>query len=206
MKKYYLLALMILSTSLLAANVTVFGGLNLSGKMSIEEDGIETSKSADEVGYTYGLEINKKVKNLENGKIEIGLGAKYETSFMVDEFNNNTLATTMPIYLDAKLSQRISKTSNLFIKGSIGYTMPFEGDIIDKLNEELKLENKEVDLQGALYTGVGLGLEAGNLLVGLDYSISKVTAETKYINSYSLGFEDYKYSKLALTIGSKFGK
>ena len=75
MKKYYLLALMILSTSLLAANVTVFGGLNLSGKMSIEEDGIETSKSADEVGYTYGLEINKKVKNLENGKIEIGLGA-----------------------------------------------------------------------------------------------------------------------------------
>ncbi len=28
MKKYYLLALLVLSTSLLAANVTVFGGLN----------------------------------------------------------------------------------------------------------------------------------------------------------------------------------
>ena len=84
MKKYYLLALLVLSTSLLAANVTVFGGLNLSGKMSIEEDGIETSKSADEVGYTYGLEINKKVKNLENG--EIDLSFEHETTPLEKEF------------------------------------------------------------------------------------------------------------------------
>ena len=112
----------------------------------------------------------------------------------------------MPIYLDAKLSQKISKNSNLFIKGSIGYTMPFEGDIIDKLNEELKAENKEVELGGGLYTGIGVGLEVNNLVLGLDYSISKVTAETKYISSYTLGFEDYKYSKLTLTIGAKFGK
>ena len=43
------------------------------------------------------------------------------------------------------------------------------------------------------------------LVLGLDYSISRVSVETKYINSYTLGFEDYEYSKLALTVGAKFG-
>ena len=138
MKKYFLAALVILSASTFAANLTVFGGLNLNGKLSVEDDGIETRESADEAGYTYGIEINKKIKNLENGKIEIGLGTKYETSFMIDEFQDKTLATTMPIYLSGKLSQKISKGTNIFIKGSVGYTLPFEGDIMDSLNNSLK--------------------------------------------------------------------
>ena len=55
MKKYFLAALVILSASTFAANVTVFGGLNLNGKLSVEDDGIETRESADEAGYTYGF-------------------------------------------------------------------------------------------------------------------------------------------------------
>ena len=205
MKKYFLAALVILSASTFAANVTVFGGLNLNGKLLVEDDGIETRESADEAGYTYGIEINKKIKNLENGKIEVGLGTKYETSFMIDEFQDKTLATTMPIYLSGKLSQKVSKSTNVFIKGSVGYTLPFEGDIMDSLNNSLKSQNQELELGGGLYTGIGIGVEMNKLVLGLDYSISRVSVETKYINSYTLGFEDYEYSKLALTVGAKFG-
>lgn len=205
MNKYFYVALIMLSTSTFAANTTVFGGLNLNGKLSVKEDGIETRKSADEPGYTYGIEINRKVKNLESGKIELGFGTKYETSFMVDEFEDKTLVTTMPIYLSGKLSQKLSKNSNLFMKGSLGYTLPFEGDIVNDLNKNLKIQNQELELIGGIYTGVGIGVEINKLVFSLDYSISKVTVETKYINSYTLEFEDYKYSKLALTVGSKFG-
>lgn len=76
---------------------------------------------------------------------------------------------------------------------------------MDSLNNSLKSQNQELELGGGLYTGIGIGVEMNKLVLGLDYSISRVSVETKYINSYTLGFEDYEYSKLALTVGAKFG-
>lgn len=46
MKKYLLAALVLLSASTFAANVTVFGGVNMNGETTVKADGEEGSIDA----------------------------------------------------------------------------------------------------------------------------------------------------------------
>ena len=102
MKKYLLAALVVLSASTFAANVTVFGGVNLNGDMKFED-----SKKDAELGYTAGVEAHKSVAKFANGNLEVGLGTKYDSTITTkDDEGKYEYASSMPVYGSLKYSHK----------------------------------------------------------------------------------------------------
>ncbi len=125
---------------------------------------------------------------------------------MFDDADGDTLATTMPVYGSAKVSFNATKKTSIYLQGTLGYAFAFAGDIVKDYDEDLN-ENYggSCEIEGGLYTGVGMGLETGNYNVGLNYNITNAT-ETDKAPGYETEKYDFKYSKLSLTAGYKFGK
>ena len=211
MKKYLLAALVVLSVSSFGAvvdNVTVFGGVNMDGKLGIDwADGTNEKYNADEIGYTVGVEAHKQVAKFSAGKLELGVGAKYDSSFINDElYEDGDIATTMPVYGSAKLSFKATKTTNIYLQGMLGYAFAADGDAVKDINDYYDYYyGGSAEMEGGMYTGIGLGVESGNYTVGLLYDITKTTLVVEVPGAED-SESDYDYSKVALTVGYKFGK
>lgn len=224
MKKYLLAALLVLSASTFAANVTVFGGLNANGEIKFED-----SKEDAELGYTAGVEAHKSVAKFVNGNLEVGLGTKYDSTITNKEDGEEyEYASSMPVYGSLKYTYKVNKKVNLYLQGKVGYAFMFDGKTIEDINESVIFtddttyyyeEGFKAELNGGLYTGVGIGAEIGNVSLGLSYDVTKATykysayeiyddyLDNSYDDSYNDSQEaDVEYSKLALTVGYKFGK
>lgn len=187
------------ATGSLIDNVTVYGGVNLNGEFKEGGDKINANKN----GYTVGVEAHKQVGKFTYGKLELGLGTKYETSFKADATGDDTFATTLPLYGSAKLTVPVIGGANVYVQGSVGYVVPFAGDIVRNNNNDLSKVGGSSKLEGGLYTGVGAGVELGDLNVGVNYNISRVK-EVNTLLGYNAGNHDYDYSKVSLTVGYKF--
>lgn len=218
MKKYLLAALVVISASTFAANVTVFGGINTNG--SLQFDGY--SKMDTKLGYTAGVEAHKSVAKLGNGILEAGVGTKYDSTIINDETKTAyEYASTMPVYGSLKYNYKANKNLNVYIQGKVGYTFAFDGKVMDDLNALIKrvadANNTTIDakyeMKGKMYSGVAIGAEMGNYSLALSYDITK--ADMEITGSEAKLWADYygdtvnssaEYSKVALTVGYKFGK
>ncbi len=197
MKKYLLAALVVLSASTFAANVTVFGGVNMNGETTVKADGGEESIDAEEMGYVIGVEAHNEVAKFKNGKFELGLGTKYDSEFIVDSGSENvSYVSTLPIYASAKASFKAAAGVNVYVQGLLGYVIPFEAD-----------GTKGDDLEGGAYYGLGFGAEYGNYTAGLTYDISNYK-DTYIIDEDTMEklTDKNEYSKISLIAGYKFGK
>ena len=201
MKKYLLAALVVLSASTFAANVTVFGGVNASGKIETKSSEGTEKLDAKEMGYFIGVEAHQSVAKLGNGNLEVGLGTKYDSTVVVDiddeSAGNEELVSFMPVYGSLKYTHKINNKISVYAQGKAGYAFAFDGKVVDEIND-IGIEAKT---EGGLYTGLGLGAEIGNYNLGVFYDVEKSTLKIQ-------DREDVKntYSKVALTVGYKFGK
>lgn len=212
MKKYLLAALVVLSASTFAANVTVFGGLNLNGDVKILD-----SKEDTELGSTIGVEAHKSVAKLGNGNLEVGLGTKYDSTITNEEDGEEyKYASSMPIYGSVKYNYKVNKNVSLYIQGKAGYAFMFEDETVDNTNDKLASFDLDAkfEMEGKMYTGIEVGAEMGNYTVGLSYDITEADMEIKgsdaEIAAAAVGSginvkTDVEYKKLALTVGYKFG-
>ncbi len=211
MKKYLFLILVILSVPTFA-EVTVFGGVNLNGKAKIKVSSSEektteiASKNSEEIGYTIGIETHKQVAKISDIDFKLGLGVKYETSIIFKEFNGDVYASTLPFYGSAKLSFPSTNEVNIYIQGTLGFVILFEGKVLKDQWEELqnntKSETKSIEFGGELYKGIGVGMETERYNLGLTYNITnygcKRTWDSKFLE------EKLEYSKVTLAVGYKF--
>ena len=218
MKKYLLAALVVLSASTFAANVTVFGGVNVNGGIQFAD----YSEMDTKMGYTVGVEAHKSVAKFTNGNFEVGLGTKYDSTIINDETSEAyEYASSMPVYGSLKYSYKVNKKVNVYVQGKAGYVFMFDGKVIDEANDGIKevetLIGYDIDaeygIKGKVYTGVAVGAEMGNYTLGLSYDITK--ADLEITGSEAADWADFagenvkteaEYSKLALTVGYKFGK
>jgi hypothetical protein len=211
MKKYLLAALVVLSASTFAANVTVYGGLNLNGDVKILD-----SKEDTELGSTIGVEAHKSVAKLGNGNLEVGLGTKYDSTITNEEDGKEyKYASSMPIYGSVKYNYKVNKNISLYIQGKAGYAFMFEDETVDITNDDLASNHLDAkfEIEGKMYTGIAIGAEMGNYTVGLSYDITEADMKLNGSDAEAIAEAmemnvktDVEYKKLALTVGYKFGK
>lgn len=217
MKKYLLAALVVLSASTFAANVTVFGGMNMNGEIEMKDLGETYKYDAEDMGYTVGAEVHKSIAKFEKGNLEFGLGTKYDSTVTANITNvlegNEELASFMPVYGSLKYSHKINNNVNIYAQGKVGYAFAFDGKFVkDEMNyTDLDLGEKQTaELKGGLYTGIGLGMEIGNYNIGASYDITKSTLKAEWTDLVYDDVEKFEidnvYSTVALTVGYKFGK
>ena len=125
------------------------------------------------------------------------------------------------VYGTLKYSHKLNNKVNIYVQGKAGYAFMFDGKTIDEANDSIKevetLIGYDIDaeygIKGKMYTGVAVGAEMGNYTLGLSYDITK--ADLEITGSEAAGWADFEgenvktkveYSKLALTVGYKFGK
>ncbi len=200
-----------LSASTFAANVTVFGGVNLNQKIESEYQGTTDNYNADKTGYTVGVEAHKEFYKIGNEKVELGVGTKYDSMLKGDvdldtTTPNEELASTMPVYGSVKLSHKLNKTTSIYLQGKLGYAFAFDGKSIEDVNDDLATYfGGSAKVEGGLYTGVGIGVESGSYVLGLSYDVTNATEVYEIPGDATYKFKD-TYTKLALTVGYKFGK
>ena len=139
-----------LSASTFAANVTVFGGVNLNQKIESEYQGTTDNYNADKTGYTVGVEAHKEFYKIGNEKVELGVGTKYDSMLKGDvdldtTTPNEELASTMPVYGSVKLSHQLNKTTSIYLQGKLGYAFAFDGKAIKDVNIEIREYDKNID-------------------------------------------------------------
>lgn len=196
MKKLALAALIISATTFSAPkiidNIIVNGGITTNNKFGANIEDVFTGVIDGKSSYVFGLEAFKEVVKLENGKIELGLGIKYEAaSTLKNELFEGEILTSIPIYVSGKITLKAQKDVNMYFQGNVGYP---------KIIEEKWLDTDEkAGIEGTLYTGVGIGVEKKNLNIGINYNISKAKLKA-FDEDVSKGF----YSNIALNLGYKF--
>lgn len=201
MKKYLLLALLALSTSAFATNLTIFGGANLDQNIKIiSYNGQSVDRTFDtDNGYVIGIEVNKSILKKRSNNLEFGLGAEYNSTInwpksYQNGFESLEFTSFIPVYGDIKYSHELNKNTNIFLKGKAGYVFCQKGKMFDVSGGE------EISLNGKLYTGIGIGIEYKELSTTVSYDTIKYSME-------GLGNkEELQTNKLSLTLGYKFGK
>lgn len=188
--KKILLGLFLLSSMSFANAITLYGGFDFNGELESKTGGVRTTDDAEEISYEIGIENHVTLLKNYGSKVEVGTGMKLESSIILDDNSNDTYATTLPVYLSGKVSMNLQKGIALYTQGRVGYNFVFKGDI-------LKDQNKDVD--GGLYTSIGIGLKIEDLDIGLSYGVSRFSTE----NSAGVN-TDHEYSKTALTVGYEF--
>lgn len=214
MKKYLLAALVVLSASTFAANVTVFGGVNVNGEIEMKNSTETYKYDAEEMGYSVGIEAHKSVAKFGKDNIEVGLGTKYDSTVIanvIEELEGNEeLASFMPVYGSLKYTHKVNNKVSIYAQGKAGYAFAFDGDLVKDMNYTDSDEKMTAELSGGLYTGIGLGVEIGNYNVGASYDITKSTLKEEITDLVYGDVDSYEikniYSKVALTVGYKFGK
>ncbi len=212
MKKYLFLILVVLSVSTFAEarifnelDVTVFGGVNLDGKTKIKgyfSDDNTTeifNRKSKEIGYTIGIEVHKQVAKISDIDFKLGLGTKYETGTIFEDYAEETFASTLPLYGSAKLSVPFINEASIYLQGTLGHVFAFKGKFIKEFEKESK--NNRAELKGGLYSGIGVGMETERYNLGLTYNITNY--KTKLIDPLDYQEIEFKYSKLTLTVGYK---
>lgn len=188
MKKYLLIVLLLVFTSVAHANLIIYGGVNRSGEIK----GDITTKDVED-SYTVGLEANFSLNRSTRGNLELGIGAKYYYKLeFVDEGEEVDLGPMLPLYASIKYTYGFDGILTFFIQGKIGnnYINEFEDDSDTNTGPTTK---------GKLFTGIGAGVEVGNLVIGAAYEISSF--EVEYEGSSDV--DKINYSKLSLTVGYK---
>ena len=134
------------------------------------------------------MELNKELKAHKN--IELGLGIRYEEDFEARSINyDDHFAATIPVYAMAKYKFVLDRTSNMYVKGDLGYNFAINGDYQEDVQPSTNVE-------GGLYTGVGIGFEANKVIGEINYNISRV----KYVGLDSIE-RNYENAKVSATIG-----
>jgi hypothetical protein len=173
-----------------------FGG----GFGQLEEKRITSSElrtyDSDGLSYEAGFSWNKMVIRDFNYKLELGIGAKYQSSIITEDFLKDSYVNTIPLYLNARLSTK-SRAINYFIEGQLGYSFVDEGKIIDDLEQSL---DDSIKVIGGFYSGIELGAEISDFYVAFNYSASNFTRkESKYLIE-----KDYRYIKPSIIVGVRF--
>lgn len=213
--KKYLLVIALISASIHASlvdNATLFGGVNLRGKLEFDE-----SQDIKENGYTIGIEAHKSIIKLKTGNISIGLGTKYDSTLVTKDNSGVRYewVSFLPVYSSLRYTHKISNDMSLYTQGKIGYSFAFDKDSVDLYNNAINSDGYDAQytIDGGLFAGLEFGTELGNYTTGLSYEITKSTgkytgqdAQTVAANGGSSINTKGNYSKIALTVGYKFGK
>lgn len=206
MKKYLLLALLVLSTSAFATNLTVFGGENVNqdfGVSYFDYYGSNGSGTLDtDNSYFIGIEINKSILKKGNNNLEVGMGTEYTSVNLPDgdvEYNKNW-ASFIPVYGDIKYSYKLNGNTSIFLKGKAGYVFCNEGKYIDDWENE---EIVDFHLNGELYTGIGMGVEYKKLSTSISYDTIKYNMTVDEESDFKW---EIKHDRVSLALGYKFGK
>ncbi len=203
MKKYFLLALFILSTSTFATNLTVFGGANLNQSIEGSYNGgdIPFNTKNTNNGYVVGIEVNKSILKKGSNNLEIGLGTEYDSAidWQGTESDETPIefVSFIPVYGDIKYSYGLNKNTNIFLKGKVGYVFCQKGKMFDDLGDE------EISLNGKLYTGIGMGVEYKKLSTTISYDTIKYNMQE---DDDSESKAEFTTNKISLALGYKFGK
>lgn len=198
MKKILIIATILTANIFAFDSVTYFGGVNAEGELTIKSP---TGEQKQQQGYKLvaGMELNNELRNHKN--IELGLGIKYEDYFRTDrkfwesgtyyDYGKVKFAATVPVYATAKYKFILDRTSNVYVKGDLGYNFAINGDYQEDVQPNTNVE-------GGLYTGVGIGFEANKVIGEINYNISRV----KYVGLDSIE-RNYENAKVSATIGYK---
>jgi hypothetical protein len=192
-----------------AANVTVFGGVNNEGKIEFkDEDG--TEKRDTKSGFTVGVEAHKALNKSTKNIFEEGMGVKYDSVITNKEKNEYEedyaeYASTLPIYGSAKYTYKVNNKLGVYLQGKAGYAMAFAGKSVEDYDKYLSEVGVSAEVEGGLYTGATVGVEYGNLALGVSTDITEAKLVIK--NPADEDSEsDITYKKVSLTAGYKFGK
>ncbi len=139
---------------------------------------------------------------------------KYDSTIIAnvveDLEGNEELASFMPVYGSLKYTHKINNKVSVYAQGKAGYAFAFDGELVKDMNYTDSAEKMTAELTGGVYTGIGLGVEIGNYNVGASYDVNKSTLKTEFtdLGSGDISSSETKntYSKVALTVGYKFGK
>ena len=188
MKKILIIATILTANIFAFDSVTYFGGVNAEGELTIKSP---TGEQKQQQGYKLvaGMELNNELRNHKN--IELGLGIKFWESGTYYDYGKVKFAATVPVYATAKYKFILDRTSNVYVKGDLGYNFAINGDYQEDVQPNTNVE-------GGLYTGVGIGFEANKVIGEINYNISRV----KYVDLYSVG-RNYENAKVSATIGYK---
>ncbi len=194
MRKAILIISFILS-SLTYGSQSYFVGGNIGSleTKSLSGNGEINSNSA---GYEFGFSWDKMVLRDFYYELELGFGAKYQSSIVSNDFLKDSYVNTIPVYLNGRFTTKLENV-NYFIEGQIGYTFIDEGVVIDDLESYF---SENIKVKGQLYTGIEAGIEFSDFYLALNYSITNFKRE----KTTHLEEETYKYIKPSLNFGVRF--
>ncbi|MCL2484678.1 MAG: porin family protein [Endomicrobia bacterium] len=143
------------------------------------------SQSGDmKLGITLSGEYLRQVNDI----FSFGVGAEYLIGREIDNSNNNTKLSYLPIYVTVKANP-IFTLKEVFVKANLGYNILF--GVTDL--------SSSVDTKGGLYYGLAAGYEFPS---GLTLDVSYGVYETGL--KYGPITVDYSYSKVGINLGYKF--
>ena len=195
MKKLLIIATIFAANIFAFDSVTYFGGVNAEGELTIKST-TNKEKQSQDYKLVAGMELNNELKNHKN--IELGLGIKYEDDFEARSINyDDNFAATVPVYAMAKYKFVLDRTSNVYLKGTLGYNFVIDGDYIDDIKNAYP-NAYGIKTEGGIYSGIGFGVEVNNFVGELNYNVTRIG----YTNQNNVKY-DYENAKVSATIGYK---